>query len=295
METLEWFGVDSSEFMTTEWTKEGKVAIKKKAATAPDGFGHAQKITMDPGAVLFHCTGKSIRVGETLVSGAWLWADKPTVVSLEIGKHGGAAAHEGKPVLANLTKTPKYFEVSCHFQSAHPSARLLFRNRSTSKKIAFYAWKAKVSPEIAKRYIVHSSDFTASEWIKEGDITFEVNAAAAPEGGGSAQRVTMHPGSFLYQSTEKSIRSGDTLIAGVWLWAEKPTEISIEIGRHGGKADYEGRPKLVQLSTIPQYFEVMHKFSLAHPSARLLMRNRSNAVTSFYAWSTKITKKKAII
>ena len=295
METVEWFGVDSSEFMTTEWTKEGRVAIKKKAATAPDGFGHAQKITMEPGAVLFHCTGKSIRVGETLVSGAWLWADKPTVVSLEIGKHGGAAEHEGKPVLAHLTRTPTYFEVSCHFQSAHPSARLLFRNRSSSTKIAFYAWKAKVSAKIEKRYLIHSSDFTASEWVKEGVITFEVNAVAAPEGGGAAQQVTMQPGSFLYQSTEKNICSGETLVAGAWLWADRPTEVSIEIGRHGGKADYEGRPKLVHLTSIPQYFEVAHKFFLAHPSARLLIRNRSDAVSSFYAWSTKITKKKAIV
>ena len=142
--------------------------------------------------------------------------------------------------------------------------------------------------------IVNASDFTASEWSKNGEVTIEADATAAPEGDDQAQKITMAPHAFLFQRTERSIRGGETLVAGIWLWSDTEAMVSLEVGRHGGSAENEGRIHMVTLTEAPQYFEVTGKFLLSHPAARLLLRNRSEAEISYYAWGATLTKKKAI-
>ena len=142
--------------------------------------------------------------------------------------------------------------------------------------------------------LVNASDFTASEWQKEGEVTIEADATAAPEGDGRAQKITLPPGTFLFQGTERSIRAGETLVGGIWLWSDTETQVSLEISKHGGSADNEGRIHMVKLTEMPQYVEVTGKFLLSHPTARLLMRNRSDAEISFYAWGASVSKKRAI-
>jgi hypothetical protein len=133
-----------------------------------------------------------------------------------------------------------------------------------------------------------SSSLSEAAWRKEGHVTVREGETAVPRSRQLAATVELAEDAALFQVTREVVRTGDTLTAQIWLWANEPGRtVSLEIGRHGPDR-FEGSNEEVMLTGTPTQHRVSHCFSSPHPQARILLRGQGPGVSSFYAWGASV-------
>lgn len=139
--------------------------------------------------------------------------------------------------------------------------------------------------------LLKASDFDAGVWIREGEVVVRADAASDPNNEGMAQEISMMPKALIMQSGIRAATAGKRFNAEIWLWSDAPTTVSLEVGRHGGNSEYEGRIYVAELTETPTLYKVTHRFENTHPSGRILLRNRTDSEISFYAWNASVVVK----
>jgi 4-amino-4-deoxy-L-arabinose transferase-like glycosyltransferase len=130
--------VDPDDFSAITWSKSNRMEAAPSGESNDSVEGIPQRVVAGFDGRLYQGDALDVRGGQTARAAVRLWAADPTRVELSVGRNGHAK-YEGSAIVAELTSTPRLFEVTHRFAADHPSARIMLRSNTPDREIEFFA------------------------------------------------------------------------------------------------------------------------------------------------------------
>ena len=132
------------------------------------------------------------------------------------------------------------------------------------------------------------SDFEG--WSISTGVTVDDSVEIAPDGSRTADLLRLGENGVVGRAiAELDVEPGDTIEAGVWLWAEANSEAVLQLVSWCSDTEPEVATEVVSVSAEPARFPISHTFEYAHECVRFQIVG-SGTDTNVYAWNALVAR-----
>lgn len=143
-------------------------------------------------------------------------------------------------------------------------------------------------PEAPRVFEPGVSNFES--WSLAAEVSVVDGAAEAPDASMTADLLRLgNSGVAGWSPSDLMIEAGDSIEGGVWLWANDPTQVVLQLVRWCSDTESEVATEVVSVTSEPHRYSVSHTFEYAHECVRFQIGG-SGQPTTVYAWNASVNR-----